>query len=196
MARVPLWLGWLPLPSQDEAVGPHAPWTAFPPSTTPPRPPVVALTIVWLHARAACSIAVAAACAAAPMVPPASRVASMTPRTAYGATVAPSAPRSTVPATVPCTARCATVRRSPSTSRTSMTRPWVPGVVCVVTPHGDRLTDHTARCLDGRGHRRADQGDDLRPCVHGRASTAEALASPCCSADVFCPGLPPERGKG
>jgi hypothetical protein len=65
-----------------------------------------------------------------------------------------------------------------------------------VTPHGDRLTDHTARCLDGRGHRLADQGDDLRPCAHGRASTAEALASPCCSADVFCPGLPPERGKG
>jgi len=65
-----------------------------------------------------------------------------------------------------------------------------------VTPHGDRLTAHTARCLDGRGHRLADQGDDLRPCVHGRASTAEALASPCCSADVFCPGLPPERGKG
>src|SRR5262249_13522967 len=63
----------------DEAVGRSALRAFCPPFTTPTRTAVAALTTVWLRARVPCNVPVAAACAATPLLPPASRVAAMPP---------------------------------------------------------------------------------------------------------------------
>src|SRR5262249_4840208 len=109
----------------DAALGAIAPRTSLTPPTTPTRLSVAALIAVLLSVLAASIVPAAAARAAAPTLPPVSRVASTTPRTALLATAALSAPTSPPPATVPLAAWCTTVRTSLPTSYPPMTRPLV-----------------------------------------------------------------------